>query len=81
MPKVLFFSSLAADLTSILTRSAPPHFDVAVHPVNLNEEQQKELGQDADFLILFTNRPSDAVLRSARQVKLIQMAGAGYDGP
>ena len=80
MPKVLFFSSLAADLTSILTRSAPPHFDVAVHPVNLNEEQQKELVQDADFLILFTNRPSDAVLRSARQLKLIQMVGAGYDG-
>ena len=80
MPKVLFFSSLAADLTSILTRSAPPHFDVAVHPVNLSEEQQKTLVQDADFLILFTNRLSDAVLRSARQLKLIQMVGAGYDG-
>ena len=80
MPKVLFFSSLAADLTSILIRSAPRHFDVAVHPVNLNEEQQKTLVQDADFLILFTNRPSDAVLKSARRLKLIQMVGAGYDG-
>lgn len=80
MPKVLFFSSLAADLTSILIRSAPPHFDVSVHPVNLNEEQQKELVREADFLILFTNRPSDAVLRSARKLKLIQMVGAGYDG-
>lgn len=80
MPKVLFFSSLAPDLTGILIRSAPPHFEVAVHPVNLTEEQQKKLLHDADFLILFTNRLSDAVLRSARQLKLIQMVGAGYDG-
>ena len=80
MPKVLFFSSLATDLTSILIRSAPPDFDVGVHPVNLSEAQQKELVREADFLILFTNRPSDAVLRSARKLKLIQMVGAGYDG-
>jgi phosphoglycerate dehydrogenase-like enzyme len=80
MPKVLFFSSLAADLTSIMIRSAPPHFDVGVHPANLTEEQQIRLVEDADFMILFTNRPSDAVLRSARQLKLIQMVGAGYDG-
>lgn len=80
MPKVLFFSSLATDLISILIRSAPPDFDVAVHPVNVTEAEQKELIKDADFLILFTNRPSDAVLRSARQLKLIQMVGAGYDG-
>lgn len=80
MPKVLFFSSLAADLTRILIRSAPPDFDVGVHPVNLAEDQQKELVREVDFLILFTNRPSDAILRSARRLKLIQMVGAGYDG-
>ena len=80
MPTVLFFSSLATDLTSILIRSAPSDFDVGVHAVNLTEAQQKELLRDADFLILFTNRLSDAVLQSARQLKLIQMVGAGYDG-
>ena len=63
-----------------MIRSAPPHFDVGVHPANLTEEQQIRLVEDADFMILFTNRPSDAVLRSARQLKLIQMVGAGYDG-
>lgn len=79
MPKVLFFTSLATDLANILIRSAPSHFDVRIYPPNLTEEQQKQLIQDTDFLILFTSHLSDEVLRSARQLKLIQLVGAGYD--
>jgi len=79
MPTVLFFTSLATDLANILIRSAPPHFDVRIYPPNLTEERQKQLIQDTDFLILFTSHLSDEVLRSARQLKLIQLVGAGYD--
>ncbi|MBI4293612.1 MAG: lactate dehydrogenase [Betaproteobacteria bacterium] len=79
MPKVIFFTSLATDLANILIRSAPPHFDVRIYPPDLAEEQQKQLIRDTDFLILFTSHVSDDVLRSARQLKLIQLVGAGYD--
>ena len=79
MPKVVFFTSLAADLAKILVQSAPSHFDVGIHPLDLPEERQKQIIRDADFLILFATGIADDVLRSARQLKLIQLVGAGYD--
>ena len=79
MPKVLFLTSLASDLAKILVQSAPPHFDLGIHPDDLPEDRQKQLIQDADFLILFASGIPDAVLRSARKLKLLQLVGAGYD--
>jgi phosphoglycerate dehydrogenase-like enzyme len=79
MPKILFFTSWPADLVSILIRSAAPDFDVGVYPIELAEEEQKKLIRDADFLILFESGIKDSVLRCARQLKLIQLVGAGYD--
>jgi len=79
MPKVLFFTPLSIDQARMLVRSAPPDFDVSIHPFTLAEDQQKQLIRDADFLILLAKSVSDEVLRSARQLKLIQLVGAGYD--
>ena len=79
MPKVLFFTPLSIDQAKLLTHEAPPQFEVSIHPFTLPEEEQKKLIQDTDFLILLAKSVSDAVLRSARQLKLIQLVGAGYD--
>lgn len=79
MPKVLFLTSLASNLAKILVQSAPPQFEIGIHPLDLPEERQKQLIQDADFLILFASGIADPVLRSARKLKLIQLVGAGYD--
>lgn len=79
MPQVVFFTSLAPDLAKILVQSAPPQFDVGIHRLDIAEDRQKQLIQDADFLILFASGIPEAVLRSARRLKLIQLVGAGYD--
>lgn len=79
MPNVIFLTSLAPETAALLTQHAPAGYDVAVHPIDLPHEQQIALVRDADFLILFPGVISDAVLRSATSLKLIQLVSAGFD--
>lgn len=79
MPNVIFLTSLAPETAALLTQHAPAGYDVAVHPIDLPEEQQTALVHNADFLILFPGVISDAVLRSATNLKLIQLVSAGFD--
>ena len=79
MPKVVFFTNLTSEITPQLTQYAPPGFEVSVHPTALSDEEKTPLARDADFLILFPGQISEAVLRSASGLKLIQLVSAGYD--
>ncbi len=79
MPKALFLTHLAADQARILVQTAPPEFEVAIHPLDLPLDEQKRLIADADFLILLGTGIPDEVLRAAPKLKMIQLVGAGYD--
>jgi phosphoglycerate dehydrogenase-like enzyme len=79
MPNVLFLTNLAPQIATLLTHHAPADFAVAVHPLDLPEDQQIPLVREADFLILFPGVISDRVLQAATNLKLIQLVSAGFD--
>jgi len=79
MPKVIFFTSLAPATSALLTQYAPADFSVSTYPNDLPDSEKIALVQDADFLILFPGHLSEAVLRAAKRVKLIQLVSVGFD--
>jgi len=79
MPIVRFFTGLAPEMAERLTQHAPPDYEVTTHPSDLSDEKAIPLLQNADFLIVFGGKPSDAALRSASKLKLIQLVSAGYE--
>lgn len=79
MPKVIFFTVLAPETAALLTQHAPADYQVAVHPIDLPDAEKQELLRDADFLILFPGVISDELLRTATNLKLIQLVSAGFD--
>ncbi|MFT5369470.1 MAG: phosphoglycerate dehydrogenase-like enzyme [Candidatus Latescibacterota bacterium] len=79
MPTVPFFTGILPEMAERITRHAPSGFEVTVHPSNLSETEQITHLQDADFLILFGTPPTDAALKAAKNLKLIQLVSAGYD--
>ena len=79
MPNVVFFTNRTPELATLLTRHAPPGFEVSVHSSALPDSAKLPLVEVADFLILFPGQLSEPVLRAARNVRLIQLVGAGFD--
>ncbi|HXF60143.1 MAG TPA: 2-hydroxyacid dehydrogenase [Caldilineaceae bacterium] len=79
MPKVVFFTNLAAETAALLTQHAPPDYEVVTAATALPDDEKAALVQDADFLILFPGVISERVLRAARRLKLIQLVSAGFD--
>jgi len=62
-----------------LTRHAPAEYEVTTHSSNLTDDEAIPLLKDADYLIVFGGRPSDAALRAAPNLKLLQLVSAGYE--
>lgn len=79
MPKVVFLTGLAAETAALLTRHAPAGYDVTTAPMSLPDDEKQRLLADADFLILFPGVISEAALRAAPRLKLIQLVSAGFD--
>jgi len=79
MSTVPFFTNLAPDTAALLTQYAPADFTVTVYPSSLPDEEKIAIVRDAEFLILFPGYLSEAVLRAAKHVKLIQLVSVGFD--
>lgn len=80
MPKVLFYAGSTNPTTEVMIKQAPAGWNVVlVDPAKTSEGEQLKLVADADFIWLYGGKPSDAVLRAARKVKLLQLSSAGYD--
>jgi phosphoglycerate dehydrogenase-like enzyme len=79
MPKVLFLTSLSAEIVPLLTQYAPAGFEVDVQPPTLPEAKQQALLAEADFLILFPSRIAEPALRAGRKLRLIQLVSVGFD--
>lgn len=79
MPKVIFFTNLASELALQVIAPAPQEWEVSVLPHDLPVSEKADLASDADFLILFPSSLEEAVLRSARGLKLVQLVSAGFD--
>lgn len=80
MPKVLFYAGSSNPTTEVMIKQAPDGWDVVqIDPSRTPENEQLKLVADADFLWLYGGKPSDAVLRAGKKVKLLQLSSAGYD--
>lgn len=80
MPNVVFFTSLAPEITTLITQPAPPDFQVGIYPIDLPDAEKVKLVADADFMIIFpTVSLSEAVLQAATKLKLIQLVSVGFD--
>ena len=77
--KVVCFIALDAELRKLVDREALPGMNVISHPLETDEATKSELVKDADFIIVWPGRLSDAVLRAAGKCKLVQLLSAGYD--
>src|SRR4051794_36318192 len=80
MPKVMLISSLPQDQVDIVFSYAPAGFEVASLPARASEDEKVAFASDADFLILFGVRPSEALLKASPKLKHVQLLSAGYEG-
>lgn len=79
MPKVVFFTNLVQELAQQVVAPAPSDWDVSVQPHDLPDDEKTTLAADADFLILFPGEVGETVLRTATELKLVQLVSAGFD--
>ena len=80
MPKVVLISNLPDDQVKLVLSYAPPGYDAMSISSQRPEEEKMAIAGDADFLILFGGRPSEALLRASPRLKHIQLLSAGYEG-
>src|SRR6476661_8076219 len=80
MPKVVLISSLPQDQVDVVFSYAPPGFEVASLSSRAPEDEKVAFTADADFLILFGVRPSEALLKASPKLKHVQLLSAGYEG-
>jgi phosphoglycerate dehydrogenase-like enzyme len=78
--KVVFIHGVNQRVLQAITSLNPEGFTtVAVEGKATSEELQIEAVKDADFILWFSARMSDRVLRSAKKARLVQGLSAGYD--
>jgi phosphoglycerate dehydrogenase-like enzyme len=79
MTNVVFFTFLPK-IIDIVAECTPPGFQVIGKPITVSDEEKIELVKHSDFLLFHdTEMISEAVLRSAKRIKLLQLFGAGYE--
>jgi phosphoglycerate dehydrogenase-like enzyme len=79
MRKVLFINGQREEVAAILSGKAPEGFEVASMAYKASVQEKKERIREAEFLVLHPAEISGALLREARELRLIQLLTAGYD--
>ncbi len=79
MIKTPFFTFLDPELSTQITAAAPADFQIEAYPADIADADKIAIVADADGLILFPGRISSEVLRTAPNLKLIQLLSAGYE--
>ena len=77
--KVVFLTGLNQAIIDEVVSYVPDNFDLTVFGKSDLEKDQIDAVKDADFLLCYGMEPTDAVVRSAQECKLVQLLAAGYD--
>ena len=78
--KVVFIHGVSQRvLEAIVSRNPDGFTTLPVQAKTTPEDQQVEAVKDADFIMWFSARMSDRVLKSAKKARLVQGLSAGYD--
>ena len=77
--KVVFVTAAPDYLNKQILHSIPEGLSVITIPNQASDGEKIEALKDADFILTFFGSLSEAVLRSAPQVRLLQHLSAGYE--
>jgi phosphoglycerate dehydrogenase-like enzyme len=77
--KVVFIHGVSQRVLDAIVSLNPQGFTTIAIGGKTPEEQQVEAVKDADFIMWFSAKMADRVLRSAGKVRLVQGLSAGYD--
>lgn len=80
MPNVLVLSGPALPLMKMADEMKPDGFDLQPCTAETDPEEVERLAGDADFVLAFGHGVTENILRAGKNLKLVQLCSAGYDG-
>lgn len=80
MPKVLVFSGPALPLLDMAEKTKPAGWDLNIVTPQSSEQEIADGAAEADFALVFGHGVSDGALRAGKNLKLVQLCSAGFDG-
>lgn len=80
MPNVLVFSGPALPLLNMAEEMKPDGWELNVIMPSNSAEEVAAGAAKADFALVFGHGVSDAALRAGKNLKLVQLCSAGFDG-
>ncbi len=80
MPNVLVLSGPALPLMKMADEMKPDGFELNPCTEETHPEEVERLAGDADFVLAFGHGVTENILRAGKNLKLVQLCSAGYDG-
>lgn len=80
MPNVLVLSGPALPLMKMADEMKPDGFELNPCTEETDPEEVERLAGDADFVLAFGHGVTENILRAGKNLKLVQLCSAGYDG-
>ena len=80
MPNVLVLSGPALPLMKMADEMKPDGFELNPATEETDPEEVDRLAAEADFVLAFGHGVTENILRAGKNLKLIQLCSAGYDG-
>ncbi len=80
MPNVLVFSGPALPLLDMANEMKPDGWNLNIVTPDSTEADVEAGAAEADFALVFGHGVSDAALRAGKNLKLVQLCSAGFDG-
>ena len=79
MPKVAYITHSSPEVIELVSSFAPPCYEVIGMHHSVSEGEKIEAAKDADFIILHSGKLSEALLKGATRLKMLQLLSAGFD--
>ncbi len=80
MPNVLVLSGPALPLLKMAEEMRPDRYELNVCTPETDVDEVEKLAANADFVLAFGHGVTDNILRAGKNLKLVQLCSAGYDG-
>ena len=80
MPNVLVISGPALPLIDIAEEMRPADWNLNIVNSETSEAEANAAAAEADFALVFGHGISDSALRAGKNLKLVQLCSAGFDG-
>ena len=80
MPNVMVLSGPALPLLKMAEDMKPDGYELTVCTAETETDEVERVAAEADFVLAFGHGVTDNILRAGRNLKLVQLCSAGYDG-